>query len=259
MKSMKHILRAWALSGLMTLATATPAGAADAPAANSTASAAGPVLAPAPAVAWPSKILPEVNYDGLPLSEVVKRLQDTFGDGFDVVLPTHWEGDGDVILPKNWLDTPITLQLKNVTAVEIFTAMNLYFQVNETPVQWELTANGSRPVAVLHVTVPPPPPAQGDEDLTRRHVFFVGDLIGNDKVPGMNMDDVVRTVNELYIMSFNQPPDKVIQASKEAQLIVVTGTEAELSFVDQTLQSLQQKVNLQRAAATTAGGATKSP
>jgi hypothetical protein len=242
MKTAKHMIYAWGLITLLALTAATAVRAADAPAAGL------PVVVQPSGPAWPDKIVESVSYNNVPLSEVVKNMQDMFGSGFDVVLPTHWEGDGDVIMPKNWLDTPITLQLKHVTAVEIFTAMNLFFQVNETSLTWELTANGSRPVAVLHVTVPPKAPSdQVEQPLLGRQVFFVGDLLGDGNTTGMTMDDVVRTVDEVYMMSFNQPADKVIQASKEGQLIVVTGTGPEIGFVDNTLSVLKLKVELQRA------------
>ena len=151
MKPMKHTIYAWGLLTLLTLGMATAARAADADGANTTANAAAPapvlVLAPPP---WPDTVLPEVSYASVPLGDVVKNLQGLFKDDFDMILPSHYEVDSDLI-PTDWMATPVTLRLKNVDAQEILTAMNLYFDVNDIRLRWEMSANGSRPVAVLRV------------------------------------------------------------------------------------------------------------
>jgi len=244
MKPMKHTIYAWGLLTLLTLGMATAARATDATGANATADAAAvPVLVMASNAVWPDTVLPEVNYENMPLSGVVDSLQDSFKGGFDMILPSHVQVSGADMIPTNLLATPISLKLKNADAQEIFTAMNMYFDVNNVSLRWEMSANGSRPVAVLRLQ-------EGAVTATsapKRMVFFVGDLLGDGKNGGMTMDDVVRTVSEVYLTSFNQPADKVIQAHKEGQLIVVTGTDAEIGFVNQTLQALKQKVELQRA------------
>src|SRR6266403_5667506 len=38
----------------------------------------------------PDKILPEVSYDGLPVSEVAHHLQVAFKDAFDILIPNGW-------------------------------------------------------------------------------------------------------------------------------------------------------------------------
>ena len=43
------------------------------------------------------------------------------------------------------------MRLKNVTASEVFNAMNIVFETENTPLRWELRMNGNRPAAVLYV------------------------------------------------------------------------------------------------------------
>ena len=64
-------------------------------------------------------------------------------------MPKGW-GDG---LPNvaahddDWLSTSrFHLQLRNVTASEVFNAMNLLFENNHTPLRWELKLNGRRQI-----------------------------------------------------------------------------------------------------------------
>jgi len=268
MKNTKYAIYAGGLLTLLMLTT-TAVRAVDAAGTNATAGAASPgapLVLPS-RTAWPDKIFPVVDYDNVPLAQVVKQLRNIYDGKFDMVLPSHWDGGGENILPKDWLATPITLRLVNVTAPEVFTAMNMYFDVNETPLHWELTANGDRPVAVLHVTVPPIPP--GAADPKGRCVYFVGNLIGDGKINGMTMDQVVDTLSAVYEMSFKEPASEVMQAHKEAQLIVVTGTEVQIGFMENALRALNQKVSLERAQNTPAApaasaqsapvGAAKSP
>src|SRR5690349_641261 len=43
----------------------------------------------------PEKVLPEVTYDGLPLSEVSRDLRDKFKNAFDVIIPNEWRDPRD--------------------------------------------------------------------------------------------------------------------------------------------------------------------
>ena len=91
---------------------------------------------PQPAPQWmdpnwkdPDIVLTNVNYE-VPLSRVLLDLRERFKDSFDVLV----SGNGDID-PRTVL---IRLQLKNVTASEVFNAMNLVFENDRTPLRWEL-------------------------------------------------------------------------------------------------------------------------
>src|SRR5207244_717026 len=155
-----------------------------------------------------------------------KDLRDRFTNAFDVLLPRTWQDPGDPSSSVDPQSVPINIELKNVTASEVFHAMNLVFEAQNTPVRWELRMNGSRPAALLRVVralvppsnTPPTPPKEA-----RRMVFFVGELLADDKSGGMTMDQLFKTVSEVFQMSYKDAKG-VLQYHKEAQLLVVTGT-----------------------------------
>jgi len=189
----------------------------------------------------PALTLKEVAYDSLPLSEVARHMEEQFTNAFDVILPQNWEGNAGEE-QRDWLSTPVSLRLKNVTASEIFNAMNLTFDNNRTPLRWVLKMNGRRPVALLRVMQPRQTYA-GDRRTVRR-VIYVGDLIG-DKADGLTMQQIIKTVTDVYQMSFNRPIEGV-QFHKDAQLLIVTGTNEQLDLVTQTLAGMKQKVGQER-------------
>jgi len=153
----------------------------------------------------------------------------------------------------------IRLQLKNVTASEVFNAMNLVFENDRTPLRWELKINGKRPTALLRVLAEPknPPlaiidPATGLPVSAatpvlepKRMVYFVGDLTGDAKSGGMTMEQIVKTVEEIWDMTYHEPG--VVQFHKDAQLLIVSGTPDQIAFVQQTLGALRVKVQLDRS------------
>jgi hypothetical protein len=72
-------------------------------------------------------------------------------------------------------------------------------------------------------------------------------LIGDEKPGGMPMERLVKTVSDVYEMSFAHSKAKnVIQFHKDAQLLVVTGTSDEITFVQQTLLALRGKAQAER-------------
>jgi hypothetical protein len=193
----------------------------------------------------PGIILTNVSYDGLPLSEVVRHLRDSFKGTFNILpLPQAFEHDWGA-------EIPIHLQLKNVNAREIFNAMNLVFENDRTPIRWQLrNSTGALPYAQLRVLpqAAPPPVAGGIGGGVlppQRMVYFVGNLVGDEKTGGMTMDQVMDTITELWPKDFGKPQD-VIQFHKEAQLLVVNGTPEEIAFVHQTLAALNEKVSAAR-------------
>jgi len=191
---------------------------------------------PQPAPQWmdpnwkdPDIVLTNVYYE-LPLSEVVRHLRERFKDSFDVLANGNGDIDPSAVM--------IRLQLKNVTASEVFNAMNLVFENDRTPLRWELKLNGKRPTALLRVLAQPSP----TEPETKRGVYFVGNLLGDEKSGGMTMEQLVQTLSEVHQMSFGSQGG--LQFHKQAQLVIVTGTDAEIEFIGNTLTALRQKVEL---------------
>jgi hypothetical protein len=185
----------------------------------------------------PDIVLTNVVYDGLPLSEVAIQLRARFRDHFDILpMPQTFNTD--------WGTTIINLQLKNVRASEVFNAMNLIFENDRTPVRWELKpAPGGRPLVLLRVLpeVAPQPAPQAKAPETHRMVYFVGNLMGDEKSGGMTMAQIVKTISDVWPADYGKP-DGVIQFHEEAQLIVVNGTHEQLEFIHQTLAALGLKV-----------------
>ena len=209
---------------------------------------------PQPASQWmdpnwkdPDIVLTNVYYE-LPLSEVVRHLRERFKDSFDVLANGNGDIDPSAVM--------IRLQLKNVTASEVFNAMNLVFENDRTPLRWELKLNGKRPTALLRVLASPkyPPPAIIDPTTglpvpppvpePKRMVYFVGDLTGDAKSGGMTMEQIVKTVEEIWDMTYHEPGG--VQFHKDAQLLIVSGTPDQIAFVQQTLGALRGKVQLDR-------------
>jgi hypothetical protein len=195
-----------------------------------------PVTPPAPAEPqwissdWkdPDIVLTNVSLDHIPISEVARYLRETFKDYFDVLLPDS--GNPGV-------QTIVVLQLKHVKASEVCNAMNMLFQNDRTPLRWELKMNYSRPTVQLRVLLDSPPES-------KRMTFFVGDLIGDEKSGGMTMKQIVQIISDVWAEAYNEPG--VVQFYEPAQLIIVTGTQEQIDFVDRTIAALQRKVEMMR-------------
>jgi hypothetical protein len=217
-------------------------------------------LPPAPAP-WkdpnwkdPAKVLPNVNFpEGLPVTAVVRYLREQFNNDFDVVIPQQYNPTPTAVgtAAKESIDPSsilVKLQLKNVTASEFFNAMNLEFEIENTPAHWELIMNGRRPTAVFRFvpallpSYPVPPPAPEP----KRMVYFVGDLMGTEKSAGMTMDQIVKTVSEVWRMTYGEPGE-TIQFHKDAQLLIVQGTIDQTKFVEETLRAMRIKVELEQS------------
>jgi hypothetical protein len=184
----------------------------------------------------------DVSYDGLPANVVAEHLRTEFKEAFDVLIPSAWaspDNPGRTLEPQS---ATIRVELKRVKASEVFHAMNLMFEAENAPYRWELKVNGTRPTAVLRVRpdllpAGEPPPRVTP---TTRMVYFVGDLLDDGKSGGVTMERLVGTVSDVYQMSFG-PPKGVLQFHKDAQLLIVTGTPDQISFVQQTLSALRGK------------------
>ena len=211
----------------------------------------------------PDIIVTNIGWASMPLSEVTRFLRREFKNHFDVLVP-------DVTLPRDWRspnpagpeesirinDIAVELELRNVTASEFFNAMNLVFETENAPLRWQLILNGSRPTAVLRV-LPELLPAVllPEAPKKERMVFFVGDLIGDEKSGGMTFDQIVQTLMEVCNVD-----GKTVKLHKEAQLFVITGgTRDDIQFVQSTLSALKQKVDLeQKRKAPPTSGETKT-
>lgn len=185
--------------------------------------------------AWkdPAVVLDRVDFQSLPLIEVARQLRERFlqklkVEYFDIILPTA--SDDPTLIT-------VGLQLNNVTASEIFSAMNLQFELNKTPVRWELTLNGSRPTAILRdlPQLGPPPPPQ------IRKVFFVGDML--DEYPGTNdlnkLGDISGKLNDAWDETgISRGRVHVYPAG---QLLIVSGTPDQVDLAEQILRALKEK------------------
>lgn len=197
----------------------------------------------------PEKVLPQVHYDGLPITEVGEDLRTRFGNAFDVLFPNQQSGGGN---SWDWMLTSVSLRLQDVTASEIFNAMNMVFETSRTPLRWELVMNGHRPTAVLRDLAEPNPegidpktglpnPASSQPD-EKPMVFFVGDLVGSPTSGGMSLEQVVETVSEACRDAKIQP--SAIASHKQAQLLIIRGTDQDIKFVQTTLSALRDKVRM---------------
>jgi hypothetical protein len=185
----------------------------------------------------PGIVLTNVAYDRLPLSYVVRQLRESFDARFDILpLPNAFGHD--------WGSEPtVQLQMKYVRATDIFNAMNLVFENDRTPVRWVLTNSPSGiPYALLRVLPEAAGPAAAG---TQRMVYYVGDLVGDEKSGGMTMDQITKTITDIWPADFGTP-EGVIQFHKDAQLLVINGTPAEIEFIHQTLAALKEKVQAAR-------------
>jgi hypothetical protein len=191
----------------------------------------------------PNIVLTNVNYNNLPLSEVARDLRERFKDYFDILPMPH-------TFDQDWgSDIAVQLQLKNVKASEVFNAMNLVFENDRTPVRWELRLNGNRPVARLSVLItlaPKPEPSQPKPAETRRMVFFIGNLLGDEKSGGMTMGQITKTINSVWPAEFGTL-EGVIQFHEQAELIIVNGTREQIDFIQQILSALRQKADTEHA------------
>ncbi|HZV36446.1 MAG TPA: hypothetical protein VFB72_17855 [Verrucomicrobiae bacterium] len=192
----------------------------------------------------PSTTIQNVTYNDLPLSEVAQNLKEVFKDQFDVLLPPGGLGGS-----LDYQRCTVKLELKNVTAAEIFNAMNLIFETGNTPFRWDLMMNGNRPTALLRTLADKTDMAiDPTTGLPLAHrppekpmVFFVGDLTDNSVEGSMTLDQVLKTVQELCASS-NVPV--LVSGHQEAELLVARGTDSDLKFVEETLAALRQKVKL---------------
>jgi len=207
------------------------------------------------------KRMPEANFDGVPLGEITKYLQKAYDYQFDVIVPERQVIDEPVAIdPTTGLPLPapaprhietgdqiIELHLRNVTATEVFKAMNLLFEEQRNQLQWDLVMNGERSTAVLRVldypeereTPPPPPPR-------KQAIFFVGDLIDSDDPNGLTLESLRHLLVEVWIQTPKvdeafRDETPAINYHQKTELLIMLGTEDEINSVTQTLKALKDR------------------
>jgi hypothetical protein len=225
-----------------------------------------------PAAQWiapdwkdPAQVLPDVSLDGVPLTEIARMIRGWFKDSVEVIVPASWEspplGANARVINFSLDAVSVHLHVKNVNAEELFNAMNLTFEAENSPVRWQLLMNGDRPLAVLRVlpallpgveeaknegssTAPAAPPPE-----KKRMVFFVGDLVGE----GMNMEKLYRIVCDVYEKGYagtgGPTAQNDIKFHEDAQLLIVNSTPDRVDFVQNTLHALRDKARLDATAA----------
>jgi hypothetical protein len=192
--------------------------------------------------AWkdPERVIPEVRFDGVPITDVGEMLRDQFNNDFDILLPSGQKEGWD------WTTMPITLRLKSVKASEIFNAMNLVFAGARTPLHWELTMNGHRSTALLRVltdqkpTIDPAtglPLAPAKTPNEKPMVLFVGDLFGDERPGQVTPAILLQTITEVCKMRVDK-----FSYHSGGELLVVRGSDEDFAFVKDTLAALRQKV-----------------
>ncbi len=213
--------------------------------------------APAAVIEWkhpdwkePDKVMASVNWDGLGLAEVVQVLRNEFKNEFDVVLPSGIPRE-PVVDPTTGLPSSVEaietgmvsvrLRLQNVTASEIFNAMNLLFQAEQSPpARWELLMNGRRPTAVLRPLPSPKTevPSRPQEQ-AKRSVFYVGNIVGDD-AGAMGWDQFSQTIQEVCLRAYESTPTPKFQIHRNAALLIVTGNQEQIDFVRNLLEALEK-------------------
>jgi hypothetical protein len=61
----------------------------------------------------------------------------------------------------------------------------------------------------------------------------------------MTMEQIVKAVEQVWDMTYHEP--RVVQFHKDAQLLIVSGTDDQIMFVERTLHALREKVQLDRS------------
>lgn len=183
---------------------------------------------------------PEIILKGAPLNEVAWNTARIFKNQFDLILPP---ADPD-------LSTMVVqMRLKDVRAIEVFNAMNLYFDVQKLPARWKLTLNGSRPTAILGMEKPQPAatlPAETNK--IGNTVFSIDEILAafsaaQDKPATDNLVEAIAAVlddvEKPGHAKVNAPGGPVLKIHAQAGILVFSGTWEETELVRSTLAALK--------------------
>ena len=184
---------------------------------------------------------PEINVEqGLPLGEFARNMVKLFSNQFDIILP---KDDRD----PNTID--VVLRLKDVRAIEIFNALNLYFDVQEIPAHWRLTLNGTRPTAILLIDkpkVPATPPVETEKIAPT--VFSIVEILSmnseaGDKQPLDSLADAIAAVlddmKKPGRAKVNTPGGPILKMHAQAGILFFSGTWEDTELVRSTLAALK--------------------
>jgi hypothetical protein len=186
---------------------------------------------------------PEIAIDSASLNEVALNFARIFENQFDVILP-----------PNDRATSSITLQmrLKDVRAIEVFNAMNLYFQAQKLEARWTLTLNGTRPTAILTVLPPSKPPVAATPPPATEKiaptVFSIVEILSlnseaGDKQPTDSLADAIAAVlDDLQKpgrAKVNAPGGPTLKMHAQAGILVFSGTWEETELVRSTLAALK--------------------
>jgi hypothetical protein len=180
-------------------------------------------------------VLTNIAYDGLPAGEVARDLRTQFKDKVDILVspgPQNASGDSLNLDPANEI---VKLQLKNVHPSELFRAMNLLFESENSPVRWRLMVNGNRRLVLLQVVPDLLSQAEHHADPRKVSVYYVGDLIGDG---GMTLNQVVDTLEDVNRQGYGGTIS--IGFHNETQLVIVKGTPEQVALISNTLGALKE-------------------
>jgi hypothetical protein len=183
---------------------------------------------------------PEIILEGTPLNKVAWNTAKIFKNQFDLILPP---ADPD-------LSTMIVqMRLKDVRAIEVFNAMNLYFEVQKLPARWKLALNGGRPTAILGMEKPQvaaTPPAETEKN--GHTVFSIPEILyaSNSPLDKQSADNLEETISAALDdlqkpgrAKVNAPGGPIIKVHAQAGILVFSGTWEESELVRSTLQALK--------------------
>ncbi|MGD1084084.1 MAG: hypothetical protein ABSA47_04935 [Verrucomicrobiota bacterium] len=192
----------------------------------------------------------EVVIEGTALNEVAWNTARTFQNQFDLILPPA-EPDLSTMA--------VQMRLKDVRAIEMFNAMNLYFEAQKLPARWKLTLNGNRPTAILGMEKPQAAatPLAGAEK-TGDTVFPIPDILcasgaDLDKQSAYDLEDTIAAalddLRKPGHAKANAPGGPVIKVHAQAGILVFNGTWEETELVRSTLQALKDTAQERKATA----------
>jgi len=192
----------------------------------------------------------EIAIDSAPLNEVAWNTSRIFKNQFDVILPPADPGLPTVV---------VQMRLKDVRAIEVFNAMNLYFQAQKIEARWTLTLNGTRPTAILAVLppaklpVPATPPAETEKIAPT--VFSIVEILSpssaaGDKQPTDSLADAIAAVLDDIPKpgraKVNAPGGPILKMHAQAGILVFSGTWEETELVRSALAALKDAAQVRK-------------
>jgi hypothetical protein len=184
----------------------------------------------------------EVHPKAVPLAEFTQTAGNAFHNQFDIIWPS---ADRD---PST---NTVTMRLKDVRAIEIFNAMNLYFEAQNIPARWRLALNGKRPTAILTTEKSQAPSTPSVEPARSHTVFSIADYLyaTSPDLYKQSAADLAKTL-EAVCGDISSAPQSgpqaglpacapVINVHAEAGILVFTGAWEQTQLVHSTLEALK--------------------